>query len=287
MDVREHLFNNLSQWEKKRKLYPIHKRLLPFVYKGKACEDVNDALLQEAFRPGETLLDAGCGVGNSLISFVKKKSARGFGISISAAEIDCCKKNAAEQGVGESCTFFHQSFEDPFSFDFDKAIAIESLKHSFDLKRTASNLSAHCKPGGLVYVIDDFYRETYTTERQSARRLHCEQALQAQYVKDWGLAGLFSKAEFQQAFTLAGFEICEETDFSAHIIPKQGIALLAKICLFRLLEKLMPVRRYKNLLAIYKSGFILEYFFQKKQFGYELLVFRKPPIKTSASERSF
>src|SRR6188768_2516911 len=100
MDVRERLYNNLLQWEKKRKLYPIHKRLLPFVYKGKACEDVNDALLQEAFGPGETLLDAGCGVGNTLISFVRKKNVRGFGISISAAEIDCCKNNAAEQGVG-------------------------------------------------------------------------------------------------------------------------------------------------------------------------------------------
>jgi SAM-dependent methyltransferase len=265
LDKRAYLYDNLAGWEKNKGLYPIHKRLLPFEYKGHTCRDVNDVIHQQSIASNDKVLDAGCGVGNTIIGLVADKNVTGFGISISAAEIVAANKNALSLGVEKNCHFFNQGFDEPFSFHFNKAIAIESFKHSFDINKTAINLFNHCNTGGQLYIIDDFYTGTGG-----------DNGFEKQLIQDWELQYLYSRKDFILAFTNAGFVHQSSFDFSTFIIPKSTGILQLKVSLFAFLEKASRNLVRKNLLAVFKSGFILEYLFQKKKFTYELLVFRKP-----------
>jgi SAM-dependent methyltransferase len=265
VDKRAHIYDDLAEWEKKESLYPIHKRLLQFEYNGHVCTDVNDVLLLQSFRENENVLDAGCGVGNSIIKLAVEKKINGLGISISKEEINVAKQNALRYGVENRCTFLCQGFDDPISFRYQKALAIESLKHSYDLNKTAANLYAHCNPGGEIFVIDDFYLGRGTPA-----------LMELTLMDDWGLLCLYSRNDFVQAFTGAGFIQQSSYDFSGYVLPKSTLLLKLKIVSFNLLGKIYRGKIKKHLLAIFKSGFILEYLFQKKKFTYELLIFSKP-----------
>ena len=266
MDKRAYLYDNLAGWEKNKGLYPIHKRLITFEYNGRACRDVNDVIHQQPFAASENVLDAGCGVGNTIIGLVGKKNVHGIGISISTAEIAAATKNALSHGVEKSCHFFNQGFDEPLHYNFNKAIAIESLKHSFNIEKTALNLYNHCNTGGRIYIVDDFYSGNGGNT-----------GFEKQLIQDWGLQSLYSRKEFINAFTNAGFVYQSTFDFSAFIIPKSKGILQLKVAVFSFFEKATSNLIRKNLLAVFKSGFILEYLFQQKKFTYELLVFSKPP----------
>lgn len=264
-DKRSKIYNDLVTWEKRKAIYAIHKRLLPFLYKDVLCNDVNEVLQIEfeSLKPLR-ILDVGCGVGNTLIKLASAFNMEGYGISISNKEIIQAKKNMAALPHGKNIHFKQQSFDDPINFFYEKAIAIESLKHSFNLNHTALNLYQAADKDATLYIIDDFFKGAndsgmYVTNLK----------------KDWNLSNLYSKADFVKAFCSAGFEIQNSINFTEYVLPKSILMLQLKIAFFSLLEKISFNNARKNLLAIFKSGFILELMFQKKQFTYECLIFRK------------
>lgn len=271
LDKRAHIYNDLAFWEKSKSIYPIHKRLLPFYHKNKRCTDVNDALLVE-FDADEShrVLDVGCGVGNTLLQFAVKLNIRGYGISISANEAALAREHSKNLGVDHLVTFQRQSFDEPIAFNYQKAIAIESLKHSFDIEHTAANLFQSANTDALVFVIDDFFVGHDEFDRLSIT-----------LKKDWNLRKLYSREDFVSAFRRAGFEEVGTIDFTQSVLPKSTVVLQLKIALFSLLQKIHPNSTKKNLLAIFKSGFILELLFQRGLFTYECLVFRKPAVSNN------
>jgi SAM-dependent methyltransferase len=265
LDKRADIYNELVNWEKKRELYPIHKKLLTFTYNKKICRDVNDVLLQQPIFPGEKILDIGCGVGNTLISFAAMHTIKGLGISISKDEVLQANDNLKKADVKGSIHFSNQSFDERIPFIFDKAFAIESLKHSFDINYTAANIYAAANPGAQIFIIDDFYRGVNEQEKHASMLKN-----------DWNLIRLYSRTDFQEAFVQAGFESIGNIDFTGYTIPRSILMLQLQICIFSVIERLTGSKNKKHLLAIFKSGFILELMFQRKLFSYECLIFRKP-----------
>lgn len=266
LDKRATIYNDLASWEKKEALYPIHKRLLPFYHKNVPCTDVNDALLAEfKERVFHTVLDIGCGVGNTLLQLAATSDIHGCGISISANEVNMAIRNSKKLGLDHRIHFIQQSFDNPIAFHFQLAIAIESLKHSFDLEHTAVNLFQSAQADSFIYVIDDFFSGHLESDRLSTN-----------LKQDWNLHKLYSKADFVNAFTRAGFEEAGTIDFTKYVLPKSTVVLQLKIAAFSLLQKIHPNKTQKHLLAIFKAGFILELLFQRGLFTYECLIFRKP-----------
>jgi SAM-dependent methyltransferase len=265
LDKRADIYNDLVKWEQRKQLYPIHKRLLPFIYNGHTCKDVNDLLELQSFNEAEQILDIGCGVGNTLIQLALKRKIEGLGISISSDEVRQANQNAKQNNLEAQVKFVNQNFDNHIHFQFDKAIAIESLKHSFDIDITAKNIFNAAKQGSAVFVIDDFLMGT---EQQN----YYTRTLK----KDWNLSRLYTRKDFESAFIRAGFSGKESIDLTPYVLPKSKLLLKCRIFIFSLIEKLTFKKSRKNLLAIFKSGFILELLFQQKLFTYECLVFFRP-----------
>lgn len=270
MDKRRVLYNDLHSRERGRKLYPVHKKLLPFSFRGRQCSDVNDLWECFGFSSSDSLLDLGCGVGNSLITLAARPGLSGVGISISNKEVDAARRNALEAGVSDRCSFHCGSFDADVEFPFNRAIAIESMKHSHNLGAAAFSIFSKAEPGAFLYLVDDCF--TATAEGLEVQQL----------INDWALVKLYSADDFISAFTQAGFQLEEDIDLTPHVIPRSVFMLQVKMLLFSFLLKLPLGKQRKNLLSVYRSGFILEKMFAQKKMTYRLLVFKRSDRKISS-----
>jgi ubiquinone/menaquinone biosynthesis C-methylase UbiE len=105
-------------------------------------------------RPGEHVLDAGCGVGAPAIMVAQETGARVTGITISSAEATEAGQRAAASGLNGQVRFQHGDYMSiPYpDGTFDAVLAIESLTHAPDLEAALREFSRVLRPGGRVAI---------------------------------------------------------------------------------------------------------------------------------------
>ena len=100
-----------------------------------ALLNINEVLARIAeIRDGETVLDAGCGVGGSSIWLAKEKNCRVTGISLNEKQINKAIALAKTFGVTEKILFEQKDYSDTFypANSFDVVWAIESVCYADD-----------------------------------------------------------------------------------------------------------------------------------------------------------
>lgn len=123
-----------------------------------------DQLLREMnVKPGEKILEAGCGTARNLIILGKRHSeARLFGLDASAAMLETAQAKVDAAGV-QNITL-KTALADDFKFDetfgldepFDKIFFSYSISMIPPWRDSIENALANLKPGGEMYIVD-FY----------------------------------------------------------------------------------------------------------------------------------
>jgi ubiquinone/menaquinone biosynthesis C-methylase UbiE len=102
-------------------------------------------------RPGERLLDAGCGSGAATIHIADEFGAQVTGVTISPVEAAKAQARATEGGVSgvrfETADYHALPFPEN---SFDAMVAIESLFNAFDLEKALLEFQRVLRPGGRV-----------------------------------------------------------------------------------------------------------------------------------------
>jgi len=81
-------------------------------------------------RPGERLLDIGCGWGGLVMHAVEHYGVDATGITLSAAQSEYAQQRIAERGLGDRCRVQMLDFRDlPFSARFDKISSVGVTEH--------------------------------------------------------------------------------------------------------------------------------------------------------------
>jgi len=153
---------------------------------------VRQVIEKLGIRPGEKVLDLGCGNGWATRLLAQTNAG------VQAIGVDASKKMIARADELHSYTirarYDHGSFEtlDFKDADFDRLFSMEALYYASDLGKTLAEAFRVLKPGGHAAVIVDFYKESPATA-------------------DWGdVMGLdlhyLSEAEWKAAFEEAGFQ---------------------------------------------------------------------------------
>ena len=109
-------------------------------------------------RPGERLLDIGCGWGGLVMHAAEHYGVDATGITLSAAQSDYAQQRIAERGLGDRCRVQMLDFRDlPFSARFDKISSIGVTEHvpenqqpawfarAFDALEPAGLFLNHCE----------------------------------------------------------------------------------------------------------------------------------------------
>jgi cyclopropane fatty-acyl-phospholipid synthase-like methyltransferase len=181
-----------------------------------SLENMNRALAEKLkIKPGDKILDAGCGVGASAIWLVKNYNVEVMGITIS--ELQCEKANnfAKKEGLSERVKFYVRDFQNP-GFEngsFNIVWILESLCHGEDKGKFIQEAYRILKNQGKLIVADFFLAKPYT------KLSKIEKWLIDHWLKGWSLAGLWTAEEFKNYAEKTGFKNIEITDITKNTSP--------------------------------------------------------------------
>lgn len=114
-------------------------------------------------RPGEHVLDIGCGTGRSALRLTQQREAKVTGVSVSKEQIDRANRLAAAHGLTDRLTFEHaDAMRLPYADEtFDRAWAVESICH-MDRAKALGEAWRVLRPGGELMVLESVVTDELT-----------------------------------------------------------------------------------------------------------------------------
>jgi cyclopropane-fatty-acyl-phospholipid synthase len=103
-------------------------------------------------RPGERLLDVGCGWGSFLRHAVREYGVRATGVTLSEPQAALARRRAEEEGLGDRIDIRVMDWRDLAGERFDKIASIGMVEHvgSANIDAYAEQLASLLRPGGWL-----------------------------------------------------------------------------------------------------------------------------------------
>ncbi len=175
-------------------------------------------------KPGDKILDAGCGVGASAIWLAKNYDVEVTGITIS--ELQCEKANtfAKKEGLSDRVTFYVRDFQNPDFKDesFNIVWILESLCHGEDKGKFTQEAYRLLKKKGRLIAAE------YWLVRSYPKLNKLEKWLVDRWLSGWRLPNLWTAQEFKNYAEKTGLQnvgiidITKNTSPSSKEIFKRG-----------------------------------------------------------------
>ncbi len=162
---------------------------------------------QVGVRPGERVLDAGCGVGGTSVWLAAERKARVVGINIVPSQIEWAARRARRYGVAARAEFIEADLMDTGleASSFDVAWLQESSCHVPDKVGMLAEMRRLLRPGGRIAVAD-FFAVPGAAAREDFRT----------WVSAWEMA-LSTEGEWQDFLAQTGFEEVRWRDVTAPV----------------------------------------------------------------------
>lgn len=173
----------------------------------------NEVLAKMAgIKGSDMVLDAGCGVGGSLIYLAKKFGCFGTGITLSERQAETAHRNALRRGAytTEFLVGDYENMDAQIDRGFHVVWAIESVCHSNRKDRFAKEAHRVLKNRGRLILADAFAaKKQYSKEEQAIMRSGL----------GWGVDSLATTEEFGNILADAGFTNISFTDTTENVAP--------------------------------------------------------------------
>lgn len=232
---------------------------------------INEVLADWAtINEGTTVLDAGCGLGNSTLWLTQQKKAKVIGITLVESQVAIANKMAKKQNI-EGAEFIVANYlEAPFEDEnFEIVWAIESQCHTADKFLFYKEAFRLLKPGGRLVIADSI---------RSSRQLNDQdETLLKNIFNAWAVPDIDTIEEHQVNAEKAGFVNFEAKNVSKNMFVSyknlrktiNKLSPLAEI-MYRL--GILSKIRYDNFKQSGKQADALE----QDLFRYYILLAHKP-----------
>lgn len=177
-----------------------------------ALVNANRVLAERAtIRPGERVLDAGCGVGGSALWLARERRAEVIGVTRVAGQVRQARALAEARDVPVPPTFLRADYTaPPFRAEtFDVVWALESLCHAPDKSAFYREAARVLRPGGRLVVAE--YMLTGEPADDTARRMV------AQWLDGWAMPNLATPNQHREYARAAGFQTVDVQDATATV----------------------------------------------------------------------
>jgi tocopherol O-methyltransferase len=164
-------------------------------------------------RPGDRVLDAGCGLGGTSLWLATERHARVVGIALGTDQVGLARCVARRRSSSTTARFLVADFSAlPFpAKSFDVVWAQESLCHANDKSRFFHEAARVLMPNGRVVVAD------FMLKRLSVSG--ADRALLGEWYDGWKLPGLWTAAQHANAASAAGLCDVSIQDVTANTRP--------------------------------------------------------------------
>jgi len=180
----------------------------------RALTNMDRALAERAgIRPGDRVLDAGCGFGRSAVWLAGEFGAEVVGVNLAPGQVYRARRLAYRRGVSDGVTFERKDFaRTGFQQEsFDVVWALESICHTHDKPGFLAEARRLLKPGGRL-VVADFFRSGRPFDAENERLLRS-------WLSGWAVPDLATGEEFEELVRLAGFTGVRSEDMTANVWP--------------------------------------------------------------------
>ncbi|MGW4273247.1 methyltransferase domain-containing protein [Streptomyces seoulensis] len=142
-----------------------------------ATDRLTDLMIERlAPRPGQRVLDIGCGIGKPAARLLRAHPVDVVGITISERQVEQARAGAAEAGLADRATFeYADAMRMPFPDDsFDGAWALESMFHIPDRDRALAETARVLRPDSRLAIADFVLRTPISEAGMQAVQRICE-----------------------------------------------------------------------------------------------------------------
>ena len=188
------------------------------------------------------VLDAGCGIGGTVIYLAKKHPHIDFtGINIVIEHVEMAKNLARENKVLTNTNFILRDFTDTGfpSNRFDAIYLIESACYAEKKQILIRELYRILKPGGIVIIIDVFLTDVQLNPfLNNIYNLFC---------KGWGLTNLIKTTEFKELLKTEGFNKIINKNLTKNVTRSiiRGDIFCIPYLFSMLIKKILTGKSYK------------------------------------------
>jgi len=206
------------------------------------------------------ILDAGCGLGGTMLALVERFNGAAVGLTLSDAQREVAARAARARGLGERVEVRVQTYDVPPTGPFDLIVAIESLAHSPEPGTSVAALVRVLAPGGMFVVVDDM------PEPEAGG------STDLQTFKDgWRAPVVWGHTDYAVAFAKLGLSLVADRDLTG----ESTVRSLTQIARMERLNRLLySVARpgLRTVLDSYHGGLALERLYREGRMRYRLLV---------------
>jgi len=164
-------------------------------------------------KPGDKILDTGCGVGASAIWLAKNYNVEVVGVDISEFHCKKAEAFAKKAGVSNRVKFYVKDFITT-NFEkesFDIIWALESVCHASIKKDFVREMKRILKNSGRLIIADGFIK------RDDLSIL--DQYLLNNWINNWAIPNLVMISDFYKYLEETGFKNIEFTNITKNILP--------------------------------------------------------------------
>ncbi|MEO7924244.1 MAG: methyltransferase domain-containing protein [Chitinophagaceae bacterium] len=194
-DLNNSLAIHYGYWDDKVKSFP------------QSLIRMNEVMMTTAgIKPGDRVLDAGCGVGGSSIFLASMLGCKVTGITLSPRQVELATLNASKKNIQDLVDFKAMDYcnTDFPDASFDVVWGCESICYADDKEKFIKEAFRLLKPGGRLVVADGFVTEFENNENPIIR----------QWLDGWEVNWLESPERFENFMRQAGFSAIQYRDIS-------------------------------------------------------------------------